>query len=216
MSAKGDIGRLKDATAKYDALLAEQNALAKTNYQPYQGAGTNALNALSNPTENFTASPGYQFRLDQGLEAVTQNKAVGGLLNSGGTLKGLNDYGQGMASSEYNNWFGQNLNLANLGLQGTNAVTQVGQNYANGVGQNALNQASGISSIKNANAAKNNALIGSVLGAGLNIASGGSFGALQSLGGLWGSVSGGAGGGIGGGMASAASAGTGGYNFGFA
>lgn len=44
--------------------------------------------------------PGYQFRMKQGQEAITSAAGAGGNRLSGGTLKALADYGQGLASQE--------------------------------------------------------------------------------------------------------------------
>jgi hypothetical protein len=47
--------------------------------------------------------PGYQFRLNQGLDAITSNAAARGVLRTGGNLQDLMDYGQNAASQEYQN-----------------------------------------------------------------------------------------------------------------
>lgn len=80
--------------------------------RPFVDAGYDANNALSyiagigEMPENyagFTATPGYQFRMDEGLGAVGNMAAANGMLNSGATMKALNDYAQGQASAEYSN-----------------------------------------------------------------------------------------------------------------
>ena len=66
---------------------------------------------------NFTAptgvteqnDPGYQFRLSQGEQALQQSAAANGAANTGGTMKGLIDYGQNAASQEYQNVFNRAL-----------------------------------------------------------------------------------------------------------
>lgn len=52
---------------------------------------------------DYQADPGYAFRLDQGMKALQSSAAAKGLLSSGSTLKGITDYGQGLASQEYGN-----------------------------------------------------------------------------------------------------------------
>lgn len=98
--------------------------------QPFVDSGyaaNNALNYLAgiaDKPENyagFQATPGYEFRLNQGLDAVGGMASANGMLNSGATMKALNDYAQGQASSEYAN----HLNLLS-GLAGS------GQNAASG------------------------------------------------------------------------------------
>jgi hypothetical protein len=49
------------------------------------------------------ASPGFQFRLGEGLKALEKSAAARGTLLTGGTLKGLNRYAQDVASNEYAN-----------------------------------------------------------------------------------------------------------------
>jgi hypothetical protein len=51
----------------------------------------------------LTADPGYQFRLQQGQEALERSGAARGVTNTGGTLKNILDYGQQAASQEYGN-----------------------------------------------------------------------------------------------------------------
>jgi hypothetical protein len=60
---------------------------------------------------NFTASPGYQWRLQQGQRNLNANFGARGLLQSGSAIQGAIDYGQNQASSEYGNWFNQQQQL---------------------------------------------------------------------------------------------------------
>lgn len=53
--------------------------------------------------------PSYQFRLNQGIDAIKSNKAAMGTLNTGGTIKDYLNYGQGAASQEYSNIFDRNF-----------------------------------------------------------------------------------------------------------
>jgi hypothetical protein len=76
---------------------------------PYQ-AGTYAPPVydpavpFAGPTpEQLAADPGYQFRLQQGQEALERSGAARGVTNTGGTLKNILDYGQQAASQEYGN-----------------------------------------------------------------------------------------------------------------
>lgn len=52
----------------------------------------------------FRNGTGYQFGLNQGEDAVTQNAATKGLLNSGSTARALDTYGQNYANSQYQNF----------------------------------------------------------------------------------------------------------------
>ena len=54
-------------------------------------------------------SPGYQFRLGQGTDALQKWAAARGTLNDSGTAKALMDYGQNAASQEYGNVWNRGL-----------------------------------------------------------------------------------------------------------
>lgn len=104
--------------------------------------------------QDWTDDPGYQFRLAEGQKAMDRAAAARGLSLSSGTLKGMADWNQGMASQEFGNVFNR---LASIGTGGQTATGQqigAGLNYANNVGQNALAagqaRASGYQGINNA------------------------------------------------------------------
>jgi len=78
--------------------------------QALMGMGGNSPEAQRRAQEAFQQyqnSTGFQFRMGEGTNAITGNAATRGLLNSGATLRGLNDYGQGMASQEFGNFMNQ-------------------------------------------------------------------------------------------------------------
>lgn len=54
--------------------------------------------------------PGWQFRMNQGLQAYQNSAAARGKLLSGDTAKGLNDYAQNSASGEFQNVYNRSLN----------------------------------------------------------------------------------------------------------
>jgi len=160
----GVLGGLGQAKASSDAKKISRETLAQQKAQqdkvwgavdPYMGAGGRALGRLEDPNA-FTASPGYDFRLNQGIQGVAQSKAVNGLLRSGGALKAVNDYAQNTASDEYNRWFAQQQAIAGMGLQGAGigagvanansaAIAADGTNRANAgfAGANAWGQIAG-------------------------------------------------------------------------
>lgn len=53
----------------------------------------------------FQQDPGYAFRQSEGMKALERSAAARGGLLSGGTLKGIERYGQDLASQEYQNAF---------------------------------------------------------------------------------------------------------------
>jgi hypothetical protein len=147
----------------------EGRGLSRADQEPWRKFGQNALANLSDPIKNFQASPDYQFRLSRGLEGVTQNKAVAGLLKSGSALKGLNDYAGASASAEYGDWYNRQMGGAGLGQTANAANQQAGQAYAQTVAQ--ANQANSLaqmqSSYNQANA--QNQAIGQVGGIFANV-----------------------------------------------
>lgn len=108
-------------------------------------AATSAPVNYNSAFDNYRNSTGYQFRLNQGLDAVNSDYAGSGTLQSGAAMKSLNDYGQGMASQEFGNYLGALGNQQALGLSAASAQAGVGQNFANSLGQismaNGANQA---------------------------------------------------------------------------
>jgi hypothetical protein len=54
-------------------------------------------------------SPGYQFRVDEGIRSLQARAAAAGLLRTGRTLKELMDYGQNTASEEYQKVYNRRL-----------------------------------------------------------------------------------------------------------
>ena len=103
--------------------------------------------------EEAAATPGYQFQLQQGLQALERSAAARGGLLSGGTGKALERYGQGLASSNYqqtyNNMLGQyqqNYNIFKQNqadqynrLAGMSGTGQVAAGQLGTAGQNASN-----------------------------------------------------------------------------
>lgn len=96
------------------------NKQNQANIAPWLKAGQGAIQNLSNPNslmKNFYTSPNYKFTLQQGLNAVGTDKAVNGLLRSGGAIKSLNNYAQGEAAGQFNNYVGQQQFISQQGTQ---------------------------------------------------------------------------------------------------
>lgn len=108
---------------------------ATATFAPYTAQGGYAMDALRDLAEyglrDFTADPGYQFRLGEGERATNRAAAVGGSRYSGANLKALQRFSQGLASEEYGNAYGRRFNALNAlgqyglaGAQGTAGVDQ--------------------------------------------------------------------------------------------
>ena len=93
---------------------------------------------------DFQADPGYGFRMSEGMKALERSAAARGGLLSGGTLKGIQRFGQDLASQEYQNAFNRyQVNRANMlnPLQSLRGDAQTATNVLSGAagqyGQNA-------------------------------------------------------------------------------
>ena len=129
----------KKAAKTQQEALAAQTELAK----PYVEAGKNALAEYQKlaPYQDFgmaqfQADPGYQFRMSEGMKALERSAAARGLLQSGGTLKGIQQYGQNLASSEYENAFSRYLTQREARMDPYRYLTGVGQAAAAGQAAN--------------------------------------------------------------------------------
>lgn len=87
---------------------------------------------------DFEGDPGYAFRLSEGMKALERSAAARGGLLSGTTLRGVQRFGQDLASQEYQNAFNRyQVNRANQ-LNPLQSLMGAGQ-----TGANALTSAAG-------------------------------------------------------------------------
>lgn len=113
---------------------------------PSVGVGNNALSSIQgllglggDPAQgqagfqNYLNSTGHDFRMQEGTRAITGSNAAKGLLNSGATLKALNQYGQNLGSQDFANYLGQVGGLVTAGQNSANTVAAAGQ-YSKGKG----------------------------------------------------------------------------------
>jgi hypothetical protein len=60
----------------------------------------------ADPREAFTASPGSQFQVDQGLQALDRRSAAAGRFSSGNADLDTMTYASGLADQEWDDWLG--------------------------------------------------------------------------------------------------------------
>lgn len=121
------------------------------------------LTQTFNPTQSqLEAYPGYQFQLSQGDQAI-QNaaSATGGAL-SGAALKQLSTFNQGLAASNYQNYFSQFQTQQNNIYNRLAGIAQLGQGAAS---QTAASSAQLGSGVAQAQAAAAGATAGGTVGA---------------------------------------------------
>lgn len=108
------------------ALGLEQNALeqqiaARQQLQPWITGGASAIKAagsLYGPNPDFSAftkSPDYAFALQQGNLGLQRYENANGLALSGGALKDVTQFNQGLATQQFGNYFSRLMQIATLG-----------------------------------------------------------------------------------------------------
>jgi len=136
------------AAADANARLASGQRNANNQLQPYSEYGRQAFSPLSamlfgkeynaetgefgrelsqqERLNYFQESPGYQYQLDQGIEAIDRSAASQGMLQSGNTMKEVQQYGSNLANQEYANYIDSLLGQLGYAQQ---ADTNISNNY---------------------------------------------------------------------------------------
>jgi hypothetical protein len=143
----------KAQVAGTEAATAEQRRqfdLTRTDFAPWREAGASAIGSLSamlQPGYDHTTSPGYQFRFNEGQRAVESGGAARGMLMSGGTLKDLARFGQGVAADDFNDQFNRTASVAAGGAQANTTLGQLGNARASGYAGQAASWQNGLSNL---------------------------------------------------------------------
>lgn len=105
----------------------------RSDLQPYTTAGNTATTQMTNllglngqdaanaAMSTYQTSPGYQWQMSEGLRGVDAGAASKGMLRSGATLKAEDTYAQGLANSDFSNYYNR---LSGLASTGENAAAQ--------------------------------------------------------------------------------------------
>lgn len=110
-------------------------------YNKYRGQAADQLNTLVNDPSSVTSTPGYQFGLNQALDAGNRSSAAQGQGNSGNNIVGQADIGERYATNAYNTEFSQ---LSSLALGNPSDASK---DYLVGNALNTSDTSSGIGSI---------------------------------------------------------------------
>lgn len=113
--------------------------LTRDDLAPYRALGPQGISGLSGLlglSGNFdpsviTRTPGYQFGLDQGVQAMDRSAAARGVLGTGGYGMDLTRFGQNYAAGGYNDYYNKLSNLIGIGQSASNQTGAYGQNAAN-------------------------------------------------------------------------------------
>ena len=155
--------------ANYAANLQQQQfATNQANLSPYMSIGTAALPQLLqslgyqgqygangnltglsgqgfqfNPS-NLAQTPGYQFTLQQGLNAVNNATSATGQTGSGAQAKGLANYATGLAQNTYNQQYQNALTTYQQNASILGSLLSTGQNAAAGIGSMGMQNAQSV------------------------------------------------------------------------
>jgi hypothetical protein len=146
LGGKGASKAAKAQTQASDAAIAEQRReydLGRADLAPYRDAGGQAIGMgfdMLQPGYDYTASPGYDFRLSEGLRGVENSAAAKGLLQSGGTLKGIDRYAEGLAAQDFNDQFNRAMAVAGGGQQAATSSANLGQQTGANIGNLLMQQ----------------------------------------------------------------------------
>lgn len=113
----------------------------KQYFNPYVNAGRGALGQLQGQYGNlmndpgalisrlgagYQQSPGYQFQLKQGEQAIGNANAAGGMAGTQQHMQQSGQLANDMANQDYQQYLNQALGLYGAGLQGTAGLNQMG------------------------------------------------------------------------------------------
>jgi len=117
-------------------------------------APTGAPDGPATGLDVFQESPGFQFRQEQGEQAINRANAARGRFFSGAAIENLAEFNSGLASSEFNNFFNRLNALRTGGSAAATSATAAGSassgNIANLIQTGGANRASGIVGAANA------------------------------------------------------------------
>lgn len=134
----GDAGAAyATAAGGYDPFIARASGASDI----YAGAlGAGGQEGIDRATAAFRAGPGYQFAVDQGLDAINRRRsAAGQSLLSGNADREAQTFGQGTADQEYNNWLKNLSGFLPLELQGITGRSGIQTHAGDVAGTNATN-----------------------------------------------------------------------------
>ena len=160
-----------DAADRAAELQNKQFEQTRADQAPWRQAGVNALGEMQRTAGNvpgafkfsasdYTADPGYAFRLAEGRKALASKARARGGLVSGQTLKGMQDYAQESASQEFQNAYnraytsyGTDVARENQLYNRQAAMAGIGQTSTNLMGQFGAANAANVGNLMTSGAA---------------------------------------------------------------
>lgn len=177
------LGRLREMDSMWTSLRG-QNQQSNAS-----GSALASLPDGATPLGEYTKTPGYDFRLQEGNRGVlSAMNAAGAGKDSGATYSALARFNQDYATNDYNRHISGLSQIAGYGQFGAGLTSQAAGNYAQGSLQTAMAQQSAYDAAQERNASAMGglgSLVGTLAGGGIGYAIGGPAGAFKgaSLGG---------------------------------
>jgi hypothetical protein len=169
------IGGVIGAVSQIGQTVTGQGSAPGAAPQPTPGTYTpGSQQPAVDPYADFYKSPDYAFRLGEGLKAGTAALSQAGALESGAAVKEATKYAGSLAAGEYNAYANRLAALSGVGQVTAGNMAGQGANYANNVGQIALDRGKQLAS-SYGDTIGNLAGIGSGLVMNLPGAAGGSY-----------------------------------------
>jgi hypothetical protein len=95
--------------------------------------GLNGQDAANAAMAKFQSSPGYQFQLSQGERAVDAGAAAKGFARSGAAMQAEQEFGQGLASSDFGNYWNRLQQLSGSGLSAAGGIASAATGGASNI-----------------------------------------------------------------------------------
>lgn len=120
--SSGALARLAAARGSYDPVTALAGKYGEGTDLYMDALGARGADGTTRAQQAFTAGPGYDFQLDQGLEAINRRRNAAGMLASGNADRDATDYAMGVAKQEYGGWMDRLAGLVNPELAATTSA----------------------------------------------------------------------------------------------
>lgn len=155
--------------------------------QPFFDAGVSSLpgykefmeRLMQHPDEvmnmlgkGYTESPGYQWNLKQGTEAINNANASGGMLGTPQHEQMAGEMATGLASKDYNEYMDRTLKTLGIGAQGTGDIVKGGQTAGSDMANRIVEYLTNKSNVEYAGTANQNNMTGDLLGGILKLLGG--------------------------------------------
>lgn len=135
------IGQQNTTMGNINGLFGAQTGAGNNAFVQLQNLQNGGGNGQAPDYSNFNNSPGYQFAVQQGTQAINRQAAASGSLYTPNTLNTVGQYVTGAASQNYNNYVQQLLQTAGLGGQANASLSQANLTTGSNISQ--LDQNSG-------------------------------------------------------------------------